>query len=285
MKKTFKFSVMMCVAMIALVFTSCMHTTDPGYASVIVEKYGDNKGVQPTAVGPGTYYSALGQSYYDFPTFQTNWTFTKDNTEGSEGNEEFTFQTCEGMKCSMDLGLSMHFDVSKLPLMYTTYKKQVDEIRSTVVRNEIRDALNRVAGNMPIESVYGAGKGPLIDAIKKAVKINLTPKGIIVDNIYLIGSIRIPEAVEKSLDSKVAMTQEAEKIKNQVAKEEAQANISRVQAQGKADALKIQADAEAYYNRTVSKSLNKDLVDLKRIEKWNGVYPHTYGVNSGLLVR
>ena len=275
----------MLLTVLAVSLSSCMHRTEIGQASVILEKYGDNKGVQPKAVGPGNYFESWGQSYYDFPTFQVNYTFTADATEGSENNEQFTFQTKEGMECSMDLGVAMHFDFDKLPLMYSTYHKQVEEIRSIVLRNAVRDALNRISGNMPVESVYGAGKGLLIDTVYKVVKANLAPTGIIVDRISLIGSVRIPKQVKEALDEKVTMTQQAQKKENEVAMATAQANIAIATAKGKADAKKIEADGEAYYNQTVSKSLTPQIVELKRIETWDGHYPQTYGVNGGLIIK
>lgn len=284
MKKIKLFSVLL-IAILSFSLTSCMHTTDPGYASVINQKFGSAKGVQQIAVGPGTYFAGVGETYYDFPTFQVNWVFTIDKTEGSEGNEEFTFQTKEGMECAVDLGLSMQFDADKLPKMYTTYRKGVEEIRSITVRNEIRDALNRISGGMPVEYVYGEGKGKLVDSVYKMVRNNLAPSGIKINRIYLIGSIRIPESIKKALDAKVAMTQKAQQKQNEVAMATAQANINIATAKGLADSRKIEADGEAYYNQTVSKSLTPGIVELKRIDKWKGVYPTTYGVNGGLLIK
>lgn len=281
--KRIKFFSMLLIAALSLTLTSCMHRTDIGQASVILEKYGDNKGVQAKAVGPGNYFESWGQDYFDFPTFQVNYTFTRDETEGSKSNEEFTFQTKEGMECSVDLGIAMHFEFDKLPLMYTTYHKQVEEIRAVVLRNAVRDALNRISGNMPVESVYGAGKGLLIDTVYKVVSKNLAPTGIIVDKISLIGSVRIPDAVKTALDEKVTMTQTAQKEQNKVLLAQATANINVANAKGQADALRIKADGEAYYNQTVAKSLTSSIVELKRIEKWDGVYRVQYGITGTML--
>lgn len=266
--KNFKFLAICVIAILSMSLTSCMHTTDPGYASVINERYGSEKGVQSKPVGPGTYYSGFGQDYYDFPTFQVNWSFTADETEGSPSNEEFTFQTKEGMECSVDLGLAMHFDFDKLPQMYTTYRKGVDEIRGTVVRNAIRDALNRVAGNMPVESVYGNGKGLLIDTVSKIVKAQLAPNGIVVDRLSLIGSVRIPQSIKNALNSKVQMTQDAQKAQNEVVKAEAEAKIKVAKAQGDAEAMLTNARAEAEANKLKNSTLTPLLVQMRWIEAW-----------------
>ena len=266
--KTIKFFAIAVIAVLSMSLTSCMHTTDPGYASVINHRYGSDKGVQKIPVGPGTYFASFGEDYYDFPTFTVNWTFTHDETEGSETNEEFTFQTKEGMECRADLGLAMHFEFDKLPLMFTTYRKGVEEIRSVTVRNEIRDALNRVAGNMPVESVYGEGKGKLIDTVKSIVKAKLAPSGIIIDNISLIGSIRIPDNIKAALNSKVQMTQDAQKAQNEVIKAEAEAKIKVAKAQGDAEAMLATARAEAEANRLKNITLTPMLIQMRWIEAW-----------------
>jgi hypothetical protein len=59
--------------------------------------------------------------------------------------------------------------------------------------------------------------------------------------------------------------------------------ITDVAAEGKAKALKIEADAEAYYNERVSRSLTPILVQQYAIEKWNGIVPVISG-GSGTYV-
>ena len=138
---------------------------------------------------------------------------------------------------------------------------------------------------MPVEYVYSEGKSKLIDSVETIVKKELEPSGIIVDDINLIGAIRIPKSIEQALNLKVKMTQDAQRAQNEVAKAKAEADIRTARARGEADSKKILADGEAYYNRTVSGSLTPQIVEMKRLEKWNGVYPITYGVNGGLIIK
>jgi len=257
---------------IVVALSSCSRV-DAGYVGVKVDLLGSSKGVQSQVLGVGRYFIGPNENLYLYPTYQVNYIYTKENNEGSKDNEEFSFQTNEGMICYADLGLSMHFEVDKISEMFQKYHKGEEEIRGVIVRKEIRDALNRVAGSMVIESVYGAGKGKLIDSVKMIIKNKLAPTGIIIDDLNLIGAIRIPPSIEKSLNDKVKMTQKALETQNQVADEIAKANIKRAKA-----------DGEAYYNRTVSASLTLQLVELRKIEKWNGVNSATVLGNAGTMV-
>lgn len=248
----------MLMALVAVLFSSCgHHVVEAGFVGVKVNRLGSDKGVQNEVLTPGRYFPTINEDIFDFPTFQVNYVFIKASDEGSPSNEEFTFQTNEGMECSMDLGIAMHFEEAKIPLMFQTYRKGVDEIRGVVVRKEIRDALNRVGGSMPVESVYGAGKGKLIDSVLIIAKNKLAPTGIVIDGISLIGSIRIPANIIAALNAKVQMNQEAEKARNEVAKAEAQAKT-----------LLVQANAEAEANRVKQAVLTDKLLTQQWIEAW-----------------
>lgn len=262
---------LMLLVAVVLSSTSCLDRVEAGFVGVKVNLLGDNKGVQAEPLGVGRYWIGMNEQLFIFPVSQVNYVYTQSQTEGSEENEEFTFQTKEGMNCEADLGVALSFSSEKVSTMFQKYRKGVDDIRSIVVRNEIRDALNRVSSTMSVEDIYGVGKAKLIDSIQSIVKKNLEVNGILIDKISLIGSIRIPDNIRASLNAKVQMTQDAQRAENQVQKAIAEANIRTAKAKGEADAKRIEADAEAYYNRTVSSSLTPSLVEIKRIDKWDGV--------------
>lgn len=248
--------------------TSCMESIEAGYVGIKVEKYGSDKGVQKEVLGVGRYWVGWNTDIYTYPTFQINYVFTREANEGSSDNEEFTFQTQEGMECSVDLGVAAHFEPTKIPLMFQVYRKGPDEIRSVVIRNAIRDNLNKIAGALPIETVYGAGKGKLIDTVKFAARKSLEANGIIIDNIYLIGSVRIPPSVKSALDAKVTATQDAMKVENKIREADAKAKIKVIEAEATAKAMDVVGDAI---------KRNPSILQSKAIDRWDGHYPTYYG--------
>ena len=64
---------------------------------------------------------------------------------------------------------------------------------------------------------------------------------------------------------------------------EAEAKKKVAVAEGDAQAKRIQADAEAYYNAQVASSLTPEMVQLKQVEKWDGKLPTYSGITNGLL--
>ena len=158
-----------------------------------------------------------------------------------------------------------------------------DDIRSIVVRNTMRDELNKICGSMPVEYVYGEGKGKLIDSLQNKVTYALKNTGIIIDKVYLIGSIRIPKSVKDALDSKVKMTQEAQAAENEVAKEKAKAEIAIAKANGDAQSILLVAQAQAKANQLLAASISPTLVNYKAIEVWDGKLPQVSGSNTPFI--
>jgi regulator of protease activity HflC (stomatin/prohibitin superfamily) len=268
MKKVLLFAV---IALVSLSTVGCYQTVPAGNVGVKVYMLGTNKGVDNSVLGVGRYWIGINEELYTYPTYQINYVFTKDATEGSPANEEFVFQTVEGMECAMDLGVSAHFDQSLVAKMFQTYRKGPDEIREVVIRNAIRDALNKVSSTMPVESVYGSGKAIMIDSVQTIVKKQLAETGIMIDKISLIGSLRLPEQVKNALDAKVTATQKAQQKQNELMQAEADAKKMVADAQGIAESNKIKASS------LTTQNLEWERLQIERmkVEKWNGALPQT----------
>ena len=90
-----------------------------------------------------------------------------------------------------------------------------------------------------------------------------------------------PASLTAAINAKNEAVQNALKAENKVKEAEAEAKIEIAKAEGEAKALKIKGDGEAYYNRVVSASLNKLIVEQYAIEKWDGKLP-TYNGGGAL---
>lgn len=248
-----------------------------GHVGIKVDLLGGGKGVDTEEVGPGRELVGFNEELFIFPTFTQTIGWTRDaNPEiGSATNEEMSFQTSEGLVVTADVGASVSVDPAKVNILFQKYRKGMDEIVDSYVRRNIQNALVETASTMTIESVYGAGKAELISTAFSRVKQDLAEYGIILENLYWIGELRLPDRVVNAINAKIAATQEAQQRENEVAKAKAQADIERAKAQGEADALLIAAKSQAEANRLLSQSIDSTLVSYKALERWNGVLPST----------
>lgn len=258
----------MCVTALILLVPMACTNIENGYVGVQVDRYGDDRGVQNKVFGPGRYWIGPSSDMYEFPTFSQNDSWTKT---GQDGDESFTFQSVEGLSVSADIGFSYLIKRDDAPKVFQKYKKTTEEISNIVLRNMTRDALNKVASTMAIEDIYGKGKVDLQTKVFSLVSREAALSGITVDNLFFIGDIRLPRAVQESINLKISATQKAIQKENELRAAEADAAKAVAQAKGEAEA-----------NRLIAESLNSNpsVLKMKWIEKWDGKLPTTLAGDS-----
>lgn len=248
-----------------------------GHVGVKVHLLGGNKGVDNEVLETGRYWIGMNEELYIFPTFQQNYTWTKSSTEGSANDESITFQTKEGMSVNADLGVSYSLKSEKVGEIFQKYRKGVDELTDIVLRNAVRDAMNNVGAQMSVEETYSAGKQRLLAEVKKQVKTNFDPLGIVIEDIYLVGSLRLPNNVVTALNSKIEATQRAQQRENELREATAEAEKLVAKANGEAKAIVAKATAEATANSLKQKTLTRELIEYESVQRWDGKLPTMMG--------
>lgn len=250
-------------------------TVPAGHVGVKVYLLGGDKGVDSEELGVGRYWIGINEELYLFPTFMQNYEWTADSRPGSETDESISFQTVEGLTVNADVGISYAIDPARVTDIYQTYRRGVDEITDTFLRNMVRDSLVKVASDKPVEYVYGAGKAKLMEDVQNMVKEQVAAQGIQISKIYWIGEIRLPPKVIDSINAKIEATQKAQQRQNEVAQAKAEADKKVEEARGQADSILKVAEAQAKANQLLSESLTAELMQYKALEVWDGKLPTT----------
>ncbi len=84
-------------------------------------------------------------------------------------------------------------------------------------------------------------------------------------------------------DAFITAIEEKQVAQQQLLKAETEKQTAITNAEAEAEAMKIKADGEAQANRLISESLTNQVIENKKIEKWNGELPKVSG-NSGAFV-
>ena len=263
----------------ALSLAACS-TVPAGHVGVKVYLLGGSKGVDSEELGVGRYWIGMNEQLYIFPTYMQNYTWTKEPDATGPEDESISFQTVEGMTANADVGISYQLDPTKINKIFQTYRRGVDEITDTFLRNMVRDSLVKQASTKPIEYIYGAGKAELMAAVQADVQKQVEPIGIKIDKIYWIGEIRLPQTVIDSINAKNAATQMAQQRQNEVAQARAEAEKKVAEARGEAESVLLKAKAQAEANRELAASITPDLVHYRALEKWDGTLPRMTGSNA-----
>lgn len=78
------------------------------------------------------------------------------------------------------------------------------------------------------------------------------------------------QAIEAKAKAKLDADTAAETERKAKIESEGKAERARIEAQGEADAIKIKAQAEAEANKLISDSLTDEVLESKKIDRWNG---------------
>jgi len=283
------------VLLAAITLASCSKVP-AGYVGVKVHLLGSSKGVDSEVLDVGRYWLGANEELYLFPVFQQNKTWIKYTQDGYESRYgQFTFQSKEGLEASANIGITYSLKREKVHEVFQKYRKGIEEITEVFIRNHVRDALQQVSSTREIESLFGIGKNEFIKSVNEIVKKSVSKDGLDIHKVYLVGSIKLPESVTKSLNAKIEATQRAQQRENELreAQAEAQKKIAEAKgkaesdiekARGEAEAILLRAKATAEANRTINKSLTEDLIEYEKIKVWDGKLPQVTGSNSALML-
>ncbi len=248
----------------------CFKMINPGYVGVVIDMLGD-EGVKQKELHVGMHWIAPWKNVYQFPIFEQNETW--------EGRDGFNFQTCEGMAVHADIGITYHLRSESIPVIFQRYRKGMHEITNVFIRNFIRDAINKAASRTKIEDLY-SGKEFFFEDVEKHVRSDLSPLGIELSRIYLMGRFHFPETVITALNSKIEAMQRAQQRENELREAEAEAKKQVAKAEGQAKCSMLKAEAEAKANMILAQSITPELIQWQAVQEWDGKLPH---VTSGAI--
>lgn len=253
-----------------LAVSACSRVT-PGNVGVKVDQYGSGAGVDSKSVGVGTYWTGPGTSIEEYPISTQTYTWTKSTEEGNVTNEEFAFQDRSGLIVTGDVSIAYHVDPSKAPILYQKYRMDMSGIIAGPLRNQVRSAIVNAASKMSIEEIYGSRKAELAAMAEKEVQAYFAPSGLVIEQMYWAGPIRIPQNIQNQINAKIHNEQEAQA---------AVANEQTVEANAKSTMIRAQADADAMRVKAEAIAKNPKLVAYEWVQKWDGKMPATVYCNS-----
>lgn len=286
------------VALIALVVagivvSSCVTRIDAAHVGIRINLAGSSRGVDDIPVVTGwVFYNSLTEQIVQFPTSVQNVVWTKDVHEGAPRDESITFSSQEGVNINADVGMSFHIDPQMAPHLYLRFRKpKLEELADGYIRNAVREAFNVTASTMPVQEIYGSGKGKLVSAASAKLAEQLNKDGIVIDQLTLNGALRLPENVATAINRAMEATQLAIQAENRVrqvkaeaeqavTKAEGEASAARAKAKGEADARLITSKAEARANLILRYSTTPSVLHYRALERWNGKLPLMNGGGS-----
>jgi regulator of protease activity HflC (stomatin/prohibitin superfamily) len=298
----------------ALAFFCSCTVVPAGYKGVKVYLLGNKKGAEVKVLDVGRYRVGPNRKIYTFPIFQQDFTWGDNNgvTSASQ-HDPFRFQSKEGISLSVDLGISFHIIPDSVKAVFNKWRKDINYIANVYFDDLLHDALIHVGSNMAIEDIYGPKKQFLIDRVDSMVVARVRPYGIVIDRIFITNDLKLPDVIVKAINSKMEATQIAQQRENELREVEADASKKIAQAKGEsesklikekmqnainllqantqseilviqaksgAQSTLISAQSQSEANKLLQNSMNETLIEMKKIEKWDGHLPTFTGSSN-----
>lgn len=275
------------IVSIAMSLTGCMGCAriNPGHVGIKSTMAGTGRGLSDVAVGPAwVFYNSFTESVLEYPTFMQTAVWTASTTEGKPSNEEITFTTKDSLQVAADISLSYTLLPEKVAAFYIKFRS--DDLNSFThgfLRNVARDSFNEAAGHYSIEQIMG-DNAPFIKEARATLQNSVESFGVHIEQFGVIGAPRPPQGVIDSINAKVKATQLAIQKQNEVAQAEADARKTVAVAEGDAKATLTRAQAQAEANRKLAESVTSNLIEYRKLEKWDGHLPQVQGSGGGILL-
>lgn len=287
---------------LALFVTGCT-TIPPGSVGIVVNKWGQNRGVQDYTTTTGfVSYNPISTDIEEFPTSAQTVKWTQDPKEGGLNDkdnagtdESITFVTNKGLSVNADVSLTFQFTDQKLiPAFYVKFRS--DDIKSFAygyLHNVTRNSMTEVGAHYTVEDVMGGKTEEYVKAVQAKIQDDVAPLGITIGQFGFIGKLRPPEQIVQSINAAQQAQYLAQQKQNELFQAQADAAKQVAWAKGAADAEIAKAQGQATANRLINDSLTDKVlertrldVEWARINKWDGRLPEvTTGAGNGVLLQ
>lgn len=239
----------------------CTEKIPAGYVGV---QYSMSGGVQDELLTQGWHIVSPNKkvNLYSIKTEQ----MYMSKEEGKKGEDEsFNIMTKDG-QLNVDFEMAYTFDSENVVSLFNKYGGlSGEEIVNTKIRGKIKTLVSEVTTQYTVLEVHMEKKAEVNRAITEYLKEQLRVYGITVESATL-SRTQPDEAVQAAITKRSAAAQEleAESLKQEQARKEAE--TKRIQAQGEADAKLIEAQAEAEANKLLQQSITDELIRMKEAE-------------------
>jgi len=254
-------------------FAACSVQITPGYAGVVYNKMG---GLEEETLGQGLKPVLPWKSVTAYPVSTETVYLKKTKDE----DHSLNVSTSEGKPVNLDVMYSYNMEASKLPHIFTKFKRQTSEqIEATYIKSQLQDAIQLVTSKYGILEVYGEKRGEIQTQVQDNLAKRLKVDGINLEK-FTLGEIRPDEGAMKAINTKVDAQQAQETMKVALETAKVEADKKRAEAQGEADKKVIAAQGEAKANKELQQSLSPDIINYEIAKKWDGKQPLVSGGSS-----
>lgn len=231
------------------------------------------------------YWDAKWVSIYTLKTWRNYYNpitadvFKYPNHIQQKEYETISFQDTDWLVISTRIWLDYKFDESKITSIFEQYRASSDKLTNELMATWLKNSVNRASSSFKVDELYWPKKEEFRLKALENIKADFDEKGIVVNNVYFVWNMILPEQVMGRINAKIEATQNAMQKENELRAVEAEAQKQIAEANWYAESQIIKAKADAETIRIKSQAITSqwgmEYVQLQAIDKWNWVLPVT----------
>ena len=172
---------------------------------------------------------------------------------------------------STTLAINYRVDTAK---SYSIYKNVGTAYQDVLVTPAVNEVLKAITANYTAEESV-TNRAIISEGLVEGLNAKLNADGLYVTDVNIL-NFDFSEAFINAIEEKQVAQQ-------QLLKAETEKQTAITNAEAEAETIRIKAQAEAEANRIVSESLSPEVIENKKIEKWDGKLPQVQGDADPLI--
>jgi len=271
--------IVIAVVVALLVFIFCVYKVSPGYSAVV---YNMDGGLEDEVLGQGYHFLVPWKKATPYP-ISTESVFYKKADGEKDKDTSINIATKDGKQVNVSVTYTYHMDADRLPQVFAKFRGQpIDKIEAGYMKSELLRVINEVTSQYNLMAIVGESRTEINQRVFDGFNKALSDCGIVIETMNISDAVpdqATAEAIQNVINSQNAL--EKAKIDKQTAEQEAEKRI--VEAKGKAESVRIEAEAQAKANELLERSLTDNIIKNRAIDKWDGKsMPQVMG-NGGML--
>lgn len=254
---------------------------DSGYTGIIVNLAGESRGVQSYQYRTGwVVYNKWFKQVLEFPTYQQHIEYPEQQviTKG-------------GFSATIKPTFNYSLKEKTIGDMFSNLRKPIDEVEQGWLQTAIVGAVNDVSNKWKVDDIFNQR-----EQFEAAIMAEANKR---ISKWFTISQLRTniipPKSLQAAIESETRAIKEAQAKEQQalvaiangkkmIAQAQADSAKRVITASGKAQAVLIEARAEAEAIKIKQKEINSVYNDYVRSSKWNGALPSTVLGNSTPMI-
>ena len=169
------------------------------------------------------------------------------------------------------LAINYRVDTAK---SYSIYKNIGADYETVLVVPAVNEVLKAITSTYTAEESV-TNRVLISDGLIEGLNEKLNDIGLYITDVNIIDF--------QFSDAFITAIEEKQVAQQQLLKAETEKQTAITNAEAEAESMKIKAEGEAEANKVISQSLTNEVIENKKIEKWNGELPKVSGGNGTII--